>query len=122
MKNLEQWLYFLATSEIPDDADAPGLQEARQKLLWMKMNREEQQAYDRYMMDRSILQNTMVTARGEGHMEGYAEGREEGRLEGRLEGRQTTTVAIAKAMKQAGEPIEKIMAYTHLSEDEIEAL
>ena len=82
MKNLEQWLYFLATSEIPDDADAPGLQEARQKLLWMKMNREEQQAYDRYMMDRAILQNTMVTARGEGHMEGYAEGREEGR-EGR---------------------------------------
>ena len=113
VKNLEQWLYFLATSEIPDDADAPGLQEARQKLLWMKMNREEQQAYDLYMMDRAILQNTMVTARGEGHMEGYAEGREEGREEGRLEGReegreegrQTTTVAIAKAMKQAGEPI-----------------
>ena len=26
---LGQWLYFLATSEIPEDADAPGLQEAR---------------------------------------------------------------------------------------------
>ena len=123
---LEQWLYFLATSEIPDDADAPGLQEARQKLLWMKMNREEQQAYDRYMMDRAILQNTMVTARGEGHMEGYAEGREEGRAEGREEGReegrQATAIAIAKAMKQAGEPVDKIMTYTNLPEEEIEAL
>lgn len=82
------------------------------------MNREAQQAYDRYMMDRAILQNTMVTARGEGHMEGYAEGREEGREEGR----QTTTVAIAKAMKQAGESVDKIKAYTHLPEEAIEAL
>ncbi len=76
----------------------------------MKMNREEQRAYDRYMMDHAILQNTMVTARGEGRMEGYVEGRE------------TTAIAIAKAMKQEGESVDKIMAYTKLSEDEIEAL
>ena len=41
---LDQWLYFLATSDIPEEADAPGLQEAREKLNLMKMNREEQAA------------------------------------------------------------------------------
>ena len=41
---LEQWLYFLSTSDIPDDADAPGLKEAREKLQVMRMNREEQMA------------------------------------------------------------------------------
>ena len=76
---LEQWMYFLSTSEIPDDADAPGLQEAKQKLLFMRMKRDEQIAYDRYMMDRHILQNTMETAKGEGFLEGKAEGREVGR-------------------------------------------
>ena len=29
---LEQWIYFLSTSDIPEDADAPGLKAAREKL------------------------------------------------------------------------------------------
>lgn len=36
--------HFLATSEIPEDADAPGLKEAREKLVIMQMSREEQHA------------------------------------------------------------------------------
>ena len=38
-------------------------------------------------MDRHILTNQMITARGEGHLEGKAEGRAEGRAEGMAEGR-----------------------------------
>ncbi len=37
-----------------------------------------------------------------------------------VEGCETTAIAIAKAMKQEGESVDKIMAYTKLSEDEIE--
>jgi len=85
---LDQWLYFLATSQIPDDATAPGLQEARQKLRLSRMSRQESLDYDRYWMDRHILTNQMITARGEGRLEGLAEGREEGRAEGRAEGRE----------------------------------
>lgn len=92
MVPLEQWLYFLSTSEIPDDADAPGLREAREKLDFIHMNREEQMRYDRYWMERAILRNTLVTAKGEGQMEGRAEGRAEG-LE---EGRKSEKVATAK--------------------------
>ena len=85
---LEQWCYFLANTEIPEDANAPGLQEARQKLLFAKMSRDEQIAYRRYIDDRVILADQIVTARGEGKLEGRAEGREEGREEGRAEGRE----------------------------------
>ena len=127
---LEQWLYFLSTSDIPDDADAPGLPEAREKLQLMRMNREEQMAYDSYMMDRAILKNTMITAIGEGRLEGKAQGleegrakgREEGKAEGRAEGRAEVISLIALNMKKAGEPIEKIMQFTGLTKNEIDSL
>lgn len=127
---LEQWLYFLSTSEIPDDADAPGLPEAREKLQFMKMNREEQDAYDRYWMDRAILKNTMKTARGEAMLEGKAEGiqlgREEGillgRKEGREKGREEAARENARRMKADGMATVLIAKYTGLNEQEIELL
>lgn len=123
---LDQWLYFLATSDIPEEADAPGLQEAREKLNLMKMNREEQAAYDRYLMERAILRNTMVTAREEGlfegeckgHAKGMAEGRAEGRAEGNKEGRMET----AENLKAMGLNIDDIVKATGLTVDEVAAL
>ena len=123
---LDQWLYFLATSDIPEEADAPGLQEAREKLNLMKMNREEQAAYDHYLMERAILRNTMVTAREEGlfegeckgHAKGIAEGRAEGRAEGQKEGRMET----AKNLKAMGLNIDDIVKATGLTVDEVAAL
>lgn len=112
---LEQWVYFLSTSEIPEDADAPGLQAAREKLKFMRMNRDEQVAYDRYLMDRVILKNTMITARGEGKMEGYAEGRAEGRAEGAT----SKALEIASRLKAKGTPIDVILELTGLSTEEI---
>ena len=38
---LEQWIYFLNTGEIPDDADAPGLSEAREHLKLASLSKEE---------------------------------------------------------------------------------
>ncbi len=83
---LDQWMYFLGTSDIPEDASAPGLQTAREKLRFMQMSREEQADYDRYLMGRAILRNTMVTARDEGYDQGREEGLAEGLAEGRAEG------------------------------------
>lgn len=129
---LEQWLYFLATSEIPDDADAPGLQEARERLSLSRMDRDEQAAYRRYLDDRVILQDNIITARGEGKLEGRAEGRaegleegraeglEEGRAEGLEEGRTATNLDHARKMKSMGMDIKMIAEITGLSEEEIE--
>ena len=135
---LEQWIYFLSTSEIPDDADAPGLKEAREKLQFIHMNRDEQIAYDRYWMDRSILRNTMVTARGEALLEGLAQGREEGRAQGREEGRaqgreeglaqgreegqRAEKEESARKMKNLNIDVSVISQVTGLSEEDIKGL
>ena len=111
---LEQWLYFLSTTDIPEEADAPGLQQARKKLRFMTMNREEQLAYDRYLMDRAILRNTMVTAREEGLFEGENIGRAEGRAQGASE----KALEIARRMKAKGLSPEEIAELTGLSPQE----
>lgn len=116
---LEQWIYFLSTSEIPEDADAPGLQQARKKLQLSKMTREEQAAYHRYLDDRVILADQIYTARGEGKLEGRAEGREEGRAEGREEGRAEERLANARSLKANGVPLNVIVKSLSLTEEEV---
>ena len=124
---LEQWLYFLANSDIPEDADAPGLSAAREKLRFMKMNREEQRVYEHYISERSILENQMITAKGEGRNEGLAEGRAEGRAEGlaegRAEGRAEANIDTARKLKAMGMlSVQQIADATGLSIDEINQL
>ena len=111
---LEQWIYFLSTSDIPEDADAPGLKAAREKLRLSKITKEEQAAYRRYLDNRVILADQIFTAKGEGRLEGKAEGRAEGRAEGHEED--------ARRMKADNMPIELISKYTGLTVDEIEKL
>ena len=123
---LEQWIYFLSTSDIPEDADAPGLKAAREKLRLSRMTKEEQAAYRRYLDNRVILADQIFTAKGEGRLEGRAEGREEGREEGRAEGREEGRaeghIEDARKMKADNMPIELISKYTGLTAEEIEAL
>lgn len=132
---LEQWAYFLSNTDIPEDANAPGLQEAREKLRFASMNREEQAAYRRYIDNRVILADQIITARGEGKLEGRAEGfeegraegreegraegREEGRAEGRAEGERMKTLEIARKMKACGASIADIVRFTGLTEKDI---
>lgn len=116
---LEQWLYFLANSDIPEDADAPGLPAAREKLRFIKMNREEQRVYEHYISERSILENQMITAIGEGMLEGEKRGRAEGRVEGRAE----ANIATARKLKAMGVlSVQQIADATGLSVTEIEQL
>ena len=135
---LEQWIYFLSTSDIPEDADAPGLKAAREKLLFSQMNREEQAAYRRYLDNRVILADQIFTAKGEGRLEGRAEGREVGReeglkeglkegreeglKEGREEGQQSEKLRAARKMKDDGMSVDLIAKYTGLTIEQIENL
>lgn len=112
---LEQWLYVLSTGEIPDDADAPGLSEAREKFRLARMTKAELDAYYRHLDNIVILQDNITTARGEGR----AEGRAEGVAEGVEIGEQRNKIAIAASMKADGMPVELIQKYTSLSVDEI---
>ena len=107
---LEQWIYFLNTSEIPHDATAPGLDEARRKLQIDRMTPAERNAYYRHLDNVVILKDNISTARGEGRMEGRAEGRAEAMKE------------TARKMKQSGMDDKLIMQFTGLKAEEIALL
>ena len=107
---LEQWIYFLNTGNIPSDATAPGLGEAREKLQLVRMSKAELNAYYHHLDNVVILRDNIVTARGEGRLEGRAEGRAEGKLED------------AKNLKRLGVSPNIISQATGLSLEEIAKL
>ena len=111
---LEQWLYVLSTGDIPDDADAPGLSEAREKLRLTRMTKAELNAYYRHLDNVVVLRDNIETAKSEGRAEGHAEGLAEGRMEEKL--------SNARSLKQNGVPVEAIAKSLGLSIDEVNAL
>jgi len=108
---LEQWIYFLNTGNIPADATAPGLSEAREKLQLVRMSKAELNAYYHHLDNVVILRDNIVTARGEGRLEGRAEGINIGM--------EQTKTDIARQMKSDGMSVSTIMKYTGLTEEEI---
>ena len=139
---LEQWIYVLSTGDIPDDADAPGLSEAREKLQIARMTKAELDAYYHHLDNVVILRDNIETARGEGWIDGRAEGLEEGRAEGLEEGRaeglekgraegleqglakgqRQAMMAVATSLKSKNMPINEIANITGLSAEEIAQL
>lgn len=111
---LEEWIYYLNTGDIPDNATAPGLHEARERLKLDRMKKEELEAYYRHLDNIVILRDNIYTER--------AEGREEGRAEGREEGREKERYSIARNLKQLGASEEVIIKATGLSSEEINKL
>ena len=86
------------------------MQEAREKLKYYSMSNAERHAYDEHV-NAIMIQNDVL---GNARLEGHAEGRAEGKTEEKN--------AIALKMRQAGLPIEQIMLFTGLSEENIKSL
>lgn len=127
---LEEWIEYLKTGCIRPDTKAPGLGEAREKLIYYNMSSEERHAYDEHlsamMIQNDVLDGAKLEGRMEGRMEGIMEGRMEGRMEGimegRLEGRMEGYIDMARNLKKLGVPIDIIIKSSGLSEEEIEKL
>lgn len=127
---LEEWIKYLKTGEIQSDTKAPGLLEAREKLIYYNMSDAEKHEYDEHINALMIQNDVLDTARLEGHIEGRAEGRAEGREEGLKEGRAEgleqgrlqERLELARKFKASGIPVELIAMNTGLSEEEISAL
>lgn len=125
---LEQWVYFLNTGEIPDDADAPGLNEARKKLKLEQMTHEELATYYRHLDNVVILRDNITTARGEGFLEGEsqglkvgkAQGRAQGLEEGLQEGYRRGKLEMARSLKQLGMSVADVAKVTGLTANEVE--
>jgi len=115
---LEEWISYLKDGEIRPDTTTPGLAEAREKLQYLKMSKQERQDYDRHM-DAIMTQNDVLdTAK----MEGLVEGEAKGRAEGLVEGEARKNLENARSMKSLGISVNIIHQVTGLSMDEIAEL
>ena len=95
---LEEWLDYLKNNHIRENTTVPGLQEARKKLQYLQMNREERQAYERHLDNIMVQNDVLDTAKSEGRAE------------------------VARNMLAAGMDEETIKRLTGLSISELNAL
>ena len=119
---LEEWMDYLKSRHIKENTTAPGLQEARKKLQYLKMDKAERKAYDRHIDNIMVQNDVLDTAKMEGRAEGRAAGRAEGRDEGRAEGRAEERKSVARNLKAMGLDLQAIEQATGLSQKEIESL
>ena len=127
---IEEWMEYLKSGSIRPDTSTPGLQEARQKLDFMKMTIQERRAYERFMINLHADRDVWETAKRDGWNEGLKagrakgmkEGRAEGMKEGRAEGRAEGLLFAAKNMKQKGVAIDTITEVTGLTKEQVESL
>ena len=114
---MEEWMRYLKKGEISADAKAPGLQEAREKLLYYQMEPAERHAYDEHLNAVMIQNDVLGNARAEGLEEGSAEGKAEGLAEGKTSQQMLT----ARTMLSDGMSIDLVAKYTGLTKSQIEA-
>lgn len=99
---LEEWIEYLKTGVIRPDTKAPGLEEARKKLVYYSMDKAERLAYDEHINAVMIQNDVLSTAE--------------------LEGIKKGVMATAKNLKSMGMPVETIRQATGLTDEEINGL
>jgi len=107
---LEEWLRYLKDEYIKPDTTVPGLQEARERLEYLKMSPEERHAYDHYLdtlvRDTDVLKTQLLEAE----------------IKGRKEGLMEAAHNTARKMKEEKLPLDLIARVTGLTAEELEAL
>jgi predicted transposase/invertase (TIGR01784 family) len=108
--SIDQWTYFIKNAEnltlIPESVKDEGLKEAYTEANEQNWTKEELEDYQR----ASIKERDEI-----GRIE-FAEKKAEKKAEKRLK------LEMGRSMKAEGEPVEKIIKYTGLTEEEIENL
>lgn len=136
--DIEEWMAYLKDGIIRPDTKTPGLQEAKEKLAYMRMSEKERHEYEEYMVSVHAYNDVIDTAKeeglakglaegrakglAEGRAKGLAEGRAEGRAEGEAKGRAEERAEVARKLKQSGVPLDIISSSTGLTADEIATL
>lgn len=111
---LDEWMEFLKTGDISDNATAQGLPEARKTLRMDALSEKDKRDYVAFKKSEVDTESFLETALMEGRREGREEGIQEGLQKGRME--------IAIKMKSKGTPTEIIEEITGLSKQEIDGI
>ena len=140
---LEEWLDYLKNGRIKDDTTTPGLKEAREKLQYMMMTKEEKVLYERHIdhlrSARGAIKDSRLDGlwegeaigiakgeamgrekgKAEGLAEGLAKGLAEGEAKGKAAGLAEAKFTMAKSMLEKGIDIKTIISITGLTAEEI---
>ena len=110
---LDEWIYFLKNSKIPESFTAPGLKEAREVLAEMKMSASERRSYEAFNKRLRDIASANFTKEADIYF---------ARKEGREEGREESKREIALTSIKEGLDNDTISKITGLSTEQIEAL
>jgi predicted transposase/invertase (TIGR01784 family) len=119
---LDEWIYFLKNEEIKDEFHAKGLSEAREKLIPMKLPKEEQLNYSNYLEDLHYQASMVNSSYGLGMIKGEMKGKIEGKIEGESIGIQKKALEVAQKMRAKGIDLQTIAEVTGLKPEEISGL
>ena len=122
---LDEWIYFLKKSKIPESFTAPGLKEAREVLNEMKMSDSERRAYASFQKRLHDIASANFTKEADLNFaikEAREEGMEKGMQKGREEGMEKREKEIALNLIKGGLDNLTISKATGMPIKQIEAL
>ena len=99
----EEWMRYLKWGYIDPETEVPGLKEAYERLLELKMTPKERKAYEEHL-EAIMYQNDVLGA---------------ARRDGRIEGTHNAKLETARKMLELGIEMEIICKATGLTEEEI---
>ncbi len=103
---LDEWVYFLKNSEVQDHFKAKGLKEAGEVLDIMRLHKDDQYGYNRYLDSLNLKASEMFTLE----------------TEAKFNAKNERSLEIAQNLIQLGLSVEKIAQATGLSLIQIENL
>ena len=102
--SLDQWIYYLKYTKIPDNFDAPGMAEARKQLKYDKLSEKEKRAYafhvDQKHYENDVVANSIAEGEAKGRAEGEAKRKE---LESQIEKKDKELEAERKKNEELAE-------------------
>lgn len=126
------WLKFLTeidenTTEVPHELlENPVTCKALENVEESAMTKDEMWAYEEFWdklgAERLLLVDSNKVSRAEGKAEGHAEGHAEGLAEGLAKGKHQQQLDTARKMMVKGLPLEDIMLFTGLTEEQFKLL
>jgi len=121
--SLDEWMYYLKNSDIPEDFTAHGLKEARDRLRYDNLSEEEKRAYDHHIDQRVYEQSSLDNAYYKGEVTGLEKGEaiglEKGEAIGIEKGKIEERKRVVINSHHAGIPAEAISAITGLTLEEV---
>jgi predicted transposase/invertase (TIGR01784 family) len=116
--SLDEWIYYLKNTEIPETFSARGLKEAREQLVYDNLPEDEKKDYEHHVRQDLYEQNVIDDARYGGLVDGEAIGLKKGLEKGEAIGLEKVVIGS----HHAGLPVEMISAITGLTSGQVQEI